>query len=80
MKTIKGWRRIGKEGEYINENTAQTLTICKKQFGQTYYVSLYAGENTGEADGKRISPEFTTTAKAQTYAIALMEKNPNGIT
>jgi hypothetical protein len=79
MKIIKGWRTIRKEGGYLNENTGQTLIICKKQFGQTYHVSLFA-EKTDEGDGKRISPEFATTSKAQAYAIDLMEKHPNGIT
>jgi hypothetical protein len=79
MKTIKGWRRIGKDGDYLNENTAQTLTICKKQYGQTYYVSLFAGEKNAEESGKRVSPEFATIAKAKTYAIDLIEKHPNGI-
>ena len=79
MKIIKGWRTISKEGGYLNENTGQTLTICKKQFGQTYYVSLFVDEKTDKTDGKRISPEFATTAKAQAYAIDLMEKHPNGI-
>ncbi len=79
MKIIKGWRRISNEGGYLNEHTGQTLTICKKQFGQTYHVSLFAGEKTDEADGKRISPEFATTSKAQAYAIDLMNKHPNGI-
>ena len=79
MKIIKGWRRISNEGGYLNEHTGQTLTICKKQFGQTYHVSLFAGEKTDEADGERISPEFATTSKAQAYAIDLMNKHPNGI-
>ena len=79
MKIIKGWRTISKEGGYLNENTGQTLTICKKPFGQTYHVSLFGGKKTDEADGKCISPEFATTSKAQAYAIDLMEKHPNGI-
>ncbi|MCW4000613.1 MAG: hypothetical protein NWE93_10270 [Candidatus Bathyarchaeota archaeon] len=79
MKTIKGWRTISKEGGYLNENTGQTLTISKKQFGQTYHVSLFVGKKTDEADSKRISPEFATTSKAQAYAFNLMEKHPNGI-
>ena len=79
MKIIKGWRTITKEGGFLNENTGQTLTICKKQFGQTYHVLLFAGKKTNEANGKRISPEFATTSKAQAFAIDLMEKHPNGI-
>ena len=80
MKEIKGWRRIGKEGDHLNENTGQTLKICKKQFGQTFHVALFGGKITDEADGKSVSPEFTTTAKAQAYVNNLMEKHPNGIT
>ncbi|MFA7080437.1 MAG: hypothetical protein WC203_06010 [Candidatus Bathyarchaeia archaeon] len=80
MKTIKGWRRLNKEGGYLNENTGQTLTICKKQFGQTYHVSLFAGKKIDDAYGKCVSPEFATASKAQSYAIDVMEKHPNGIT
>jgi hypothetical protein len=79
MKEIKGWRRISKEGDHLNEKTGQTLMICKKQFGQTFHVAIFGGKITDEADGKRVSPEFATTAKAQTYAIHLMEKHPNGM-
>jgi hypothetical protein len=53
--------------------------ICKKQFGQTFHVSLFGGKIANEAGGKNVSPEFATTAKAQAYAISLMEKHPNGI-
>lgn len=79
MREIKGWRRIGKEGSHLNESTGQTLMICKKQFGQTFHVSLFGGEIADEADGRNVSPEFATTSKAQAYAISLMEKHPNGI-
>jgi len=56
------------------------LTICKKQFGQTYHVSLFAGKKIDDAYGKCVSPEFATVSKAQSYAIDVMEKHPNGIT
>jgi hypothetical protein len=80
MKIIEGWRKISNERGYVNETTGQTLIIAKKAFGQTYHVSLFIGEETEECDSKKISPEFANTAKAETYAIDLMKKHPNGIT
>jgi hypothetical protein len=79
MKLIKGWRKISNQGVYLNVTTGQTLVVAKKEFCQTYHVSLYTGKQTVEGDRKRISPEFATAAKAEVYAVNLMEKNPNGI-
>jgi hypothetical protein len=79
MKLIKGWKRISNERGYVNESTGQTLIIVKKAFSQTYHATLFEGEQTEEGDGTRISPEFATTDKAETYAIGWMEKHPNGL-
>jgi hypothetical protein len=79
MKMIKGWRKISNQGGYINEKTGQTLVVSKKEFGQTYHIALYTGEKTDEINSKRISPEFSTSSRAEAYAIDLMEKHPNGI-
>jgi hypothetical protein len=79
MKTIKGWRRISNQGGYLNETTGQTLVVSKKEFSQTYHVSLYIGKQTIETDSKRVSPEFATESKAEAYALDWMEKHPNGL-
>jgi hypothetical protein len=80
LKIIKGWRKISHDGGYLNENTGQTLILEKKQFSQTYHVSIYAGIPTEEGNNKIVSPEFSTFTKAETYAIDLMKKHPNGVT
>jgi hypothetical protein len=79
MKIIKGWRKISNQGGYLNENTGQTLVVSKKEFSQTYHVSLYIGKQTNEGDSKRVSPEFATISKAEAYAIDWMEKHPDGV-
>jgi hypothetical protein len=78
MKTILGWRRISNEGGFVNETKGQTLVIRKKEFGAQYRVLLFNGKETKDADGKKISPDFATASKAETYAIDWMQKNPNG--
>jgi hypothetical protein len=80
LKIIKGWKKISNEGGYLNENTGQTLIISKTKFSQTYHASIYAGEATNEDNSKPVSPEFSNFSKAETYAIGLMNKHPNGIT
>lgn len=79
MKIIKGWRKISNQGGYLNETTGQTLVVSKKEFSQTYHVSLYIGKQTTEADSKRVSPEFATISKAEAYAFDWMEKHPTGV-
>ena len=79
MKIIKGWRKISNQGGYLNETTGQTLVVSKKEFSQTFHVSLYIGKQTNEADSKRVSPEFATISKAEAYAIDWMEKHTNGV-
>ena len=79
MKIIKGWRKISNQGGFLNETTGQTLVVSRKEFSQTYHVSLYIGKQTIEKDSKRVSPEFATLSKAEAYAIDWMEKHPNGV-
>jgi hypothetical protein len=78
MKTLKGWRIISSEGGFQNETTGQTLAVAKKEFGMHYHVLLFAGKRTKEAEGKKISPDFPTEAKAAAFAVKWMKKNPNG--
>ncbi len=80
MKLIKGWKKISNEGGYVNENTGQALIISKKEFSQDYHVLLFCGKQTKkEEESKKISPDFATQPKAETFALNWMEKHPNGI-
>ncbi len=79
MKLIKGWKKISNEGGFVNETTGQTLIISKKEFSQNYNVLLFVGEQTSKNEGKKISPDFQTEAKAETFAIDWMGKHPNGL-
>lgn len=78
MKILKGWRRISNEGGFLNETTGQTLVIVKKEFGEDYQVLLFVQERVEDAQGKKISPDFPTRSKAETFAINWMMKNPEG--
>ena len=78
MKLIKGWKKISNEGGFVNENTGQTFIVSKKEFSQNYNVLLFIGEQTDKKEGKKISPDFPTETKAETFAINWMEKNPDG--
>ncbi len=55
------------------------MIVTQKQYSQDYYVLVFAGKPTEQKDGKVVSPEFPTEAKAEVYAVNLMTKNPNGI-
>ncbi len=78
MKTVKGWKRLSHKGGFINETTGQTLVIAKKEFGEHYHALLFMQEKTINAEGKKVSPDFDTETKAETYAMDWMNKNPKG--
>jgi hypothetical protein len=78
MKIVKGWRRISNKGGFVNETTGQTLTVTKKEFGEHYHLLLFKEERTDDAQGKTISPEFSTEAKAEAFAMDWMKKYPKG--
>lgn len=78
MKIVKGWKRIRNKGGFVNEVTGQTLVIAKQEFGQHYHVLLFRQEKTDIAQSSKISPEYSSEAKAEAYAIDWMKKNPNG--
>ncbi len=79
MKIIKGWKKISNQGGYVNEATGQTLIVSKKEFSSNYQAVLFAGEQTDEAESKKISPEFSKKTQAEAVALSWMEKHPNGI-
>jgi hypothetical protein len=41
-------------------------------------VLIFTGQRTEDIDGKKISPDYPTSAKAEAFAIDWMKKNPNG--
>ncbi|MGO8806358.1 MAG: hypothetical protein ACLQO7_07090 [Candidatus Bathyarchaeia archaeon] len=79
MKIVKGWKRISNKGGFVNEVTGQTLIIAKQEFGMHYHVLLFTQERTDDAQGNKISPEYSSEPKAETFAMDWMKKNPNGL-
>lgn len=69
---------MDKERGFMNEDTGQTLLVRKKEFGMHYVVLLFTGGIKVEGEGKTVSPEFATEAKAEAFALDWMNKNPNG--
>jgi hypothetical protein len=80
MKIVKGWKRISNSGGFVNETTGQTLVITKKEFAAHYHVLLFRQEKTDNSEGKKMSPDFSTQAKAEDYALDWMKKHPQGTT
>jgi hypothetical protein len=62
----------------VNETTGQNLVVTKKQFGIHYLVMLFGKVNDSK-EGRKISPEFPTEAKAEAFAMDWMSKHPNGV-
>jgi len=80
MRIIKGWKRISNKVGFVNEVTGQTLVVAKQEFGEHYHVLLFRQERTDDAQGNKISPEYSSEARAEAFAIDWMKKNPNGMT
>jgi hypothetical protein len=78
MKLVKGWRKMDNQRGFINETTGQTLIVKKKEFGEHYLVLLFSRETTDDDKGEKISPEYPTESKAEAFALAWLNKNPNG--
>jgi hypothetical protein len=77
MKIVKGWKKIDNERGFMNETTGQNLVVTKKQFGVHYLVILF-GKVEDSEEGRKISPEFSTQAKAEAFAMDWMSKHPKG--
>ena len=77
MKVVKGWRKIVNQRGYINDTTGQNLVVTKKEFGEHYQVMLFPMVKNDD-EGRKISPEYATESKAETFAIDWMNKNPRG--
>jgi hypothetical protein len=78
MKIVNGWKRIDNERGFVNETTGQNLVVKKKQFGIHYLVMVFPRMN-GDEEGKKISPEYPTEAKAEAFAMNWMSKHPLGL-
>ncbi len=79
MKMLRGWRRIDNERGFVNETTGQNLVVMKKPFGQHFLVFLFdAMKKKDEAEGRKLSPEFPTEAKATAFALDWMSNHPEG--
>ncbi len=61
----------------MNEITGQNLLVKKKEFGVHYVVMLFERADDSE-EGRKISPEFSTEAKAEAYAVGWMSKHSEG--
>jgi hypothetical protein len=80
VKLAKGWRRLSHNRGFVNDQTGQTLVVAKKDFGDYYHVLLFKQEQTDEEQSIVISPEFSSDAKAENFAVGWMNRNPNGTT
>jgi len=78
MKIVKGWRRIDKRRGYVSATTGQNLVVTKKQYGEHYIVLLFPEVGSGD-DGRKISPDYPTESKAESFAMDWMNKHPRGI-
>ena len=79
MKLLRGWRRIDNERGFVNETTGQNVVVTKKPFGQHFLVLLFPEmKRKGETEGKKLSPEFPTEAKAAAFAMDWMSTHLEG--
>ena len=77
MKVVKGWRRIDNKRGFMNEVTGQNLVVEKKPSGEHYIVFIFPTVKRDE-EGRKISPEFPTEAKAEAFASDWLSKHPEG--
>jgi len=78
VKIVEGWRRIDNKRGYVNATTRQNLVVSKKQYGEHYLVMLFP-EVRDDNEGRKISPEFPTESKAESFALDWMNKHPTGV-
>jgi hypothetical protein len=78
MKIIKGWKRLSHECGYFNDCSGQTVLVSQKEFSRNFHVRLFESGQTEKDEGKTISPEYATKAKADVFAEDWMIKHPNG--
>jgi hypothetical protein len=78
MKVIKGWKRLTHDSGYQNDNSGQILVVLKKEFSSNYLVRLFESGLTEKEDGKTISPDYASKARADAFAEDWMQKHPQG--
>ena len=79
MKIIKGWKRLSHECGYQNDISGQIVVVSQKEFSKNYHVRLFECGRTEKDEGKTISPEYASKAKADAFAEDWMIKHPNGM-
>ena len=72
---MKGWKKIDNKRGFVNDTTGYNLVVTKKQFGEHYLVMLFS-KSTHDEEGKKLSPEYSTEAKAEAFAVNWMSKHP----
>jgi len=78
MKIIKCWKRLSHECGYQNDTSGQIVVVLQKEFSKNYNVRLFECGQTEKEDGKTISPDYASKAKADAFAEDWMQKHPNG--
>ena len=78
MKIIKNWKRLTHEDGFLNDTSGQNVIVSKKDYSNKYIVRLLEGGQTDKSEGKIISPDYATKAKAEAFAVNWMQKHPNG--
>jgi hypothetical protein len=78
MKIIKCWKRLSHECGYQNDTSGQIVVVLQKEFSNNYHVRLFECGQTEKEDGKTISPDYASKAKADAFAEDWMQKHPNG--
>lgn len=79
MKLVKGWKKISNQGGYINENTGQTLIVSKREFSEKFQALIFVGKQSDKEEGKPISPEYSSFARAEAFSVDWMQKHPDGM-
>ena len=78
MKIIRCWKRLSHECGYQNDTSGQIVVVLQKEFSNNYHVRLFECGQTEKDDGKTISPDYASKAKADAFAEDWMQKHPNG--
>jgi hypothetical protein len=78
MKIIKGWKRLSHECGYQNDTSGQIVVVLLKEFSKNYHLRLFECGQSEKEEGKTISPDYTSKAKADAFAENWMQKHPNG--
>jgi len=79
VRIVEGWRRIDNQRGYMNATTGQNLVVSKKEFGEHYLVMLFPMVKNDDEEGWKISPEYGTESKAESFAMDWMNKHPKGV-